>query len=157
MYNIPCFYLVIIHSYGTLRTVYEIDATMHILGHSISFAGWPICQWVRKVSLGWLFHSTMLTISSLLGAVFCTTFYTIFRRICITPFYKLIFAPYTKCFYVRNWYTLQRQTKNVIERSLSNSATSFSKYSPKWPLSTKFLWVKSSHCDDYQHFGKWIQ
>ena len=63
MYNIPCFYLVIIHSYGTLRTVYEIDATMHILGHSISFAGWPICQWVRKVSLGWLFHSTMLTIS----------------------------------------------------------------------------------------------
>ena len=79
-----------------------------ILGHSISIAGWPICQWIRKVSLGWLFHSTMLTISYWLTRrvsiykhlvsylmsyqsvhfwvlFFCTTFYTIFHRICITP------------------------------------------------------------------------
>ena len=35
----------------------------HLLGHSTSFACWPICQWVRNVSLGWLFHSTMLTIN----------------------------------------------------------------------------------------------
>ena len=80
-----------------------------ILGHSISFAGWLyICQWVRQVSLGLLSHSTMLTISYWLTRrvslykhlvsylmsypsvhfwvlFFCTTFYTTFHRICITP------------------------------------------------------------------------
>ena len=79
-----------------------------LLWHSISLAGWFISRQVRKVLASWLFYSTILTIgvrliyrvsiykhlvSYLMSyqsvhfwvLFFCTTFYTIFHRICITP------------------------------------------------------------------------
>ena len=138
--------------------------TSYVLGHSISFTGWSICQWVRKVSLGWhvglayIYKHLFSYLMSYQSVHFWVLFFfvplfTSFSIGFVLHNYKLIFAPYTKVLK----FVIDIHYKDCNREEFVQFSNIFFEIQPTL---NKNVYdrpgTKSSHCDDYQHFGKWI-